>query len=577
MLQIVTGKFFKREERYKTPRKAVLFSNYAWIKPIQTCIGTLEPVDSGSITTWIFSYVNQMEKEEGNFSIVSVGDEEIVEQFRLLAVFGLRAYFAPQRHEVEHYCRRTPTSLTDDIIPSQMLQRYFAFGLPGKSEDPEDFAKLVEKTLSLRRERYLATMAAMRAFCSALEAITTSVDLAYSMLIYALESLAQGFDDYEPAWEDYEDKVRNSVDCFLASVPAEVSSGIRAALLGSAHLKLMKRFLRFIEAHTDNSYFTRGAEGVQAAIRKAEFPRALRNAYEIRSGYVHELKPIISQLRVPTISQQDAFRWGFEPYLTFSGLVRLTAHVLRNFIERGESLANENVNWRDQLPGRITMRLAPEYWIHQAASFSPQSANERYTAFLEHFVAKLRTKEPIVELTSVMEKIEQSVDGANERQKTAMLCLYWVYNCRLVKELRRPNWEPFLKRYETLLDKCGIETASARLALGGDLEWNFQECSQCYEEYDRARFGNSVIHIPHALEIGMMAAVANKALAEGRNDAYESYLQRAILNCPGLLDVQTVLRDALEKGLAVRCGELLFGKPKPRTEQAQKTSKSESV
>ncbi len=516
MLQIITGKFFKKEERYKRPRRAVLFSNYDWIGPIETCIGTLEPVDGGSIATWVFSYVNQMEKERGNFSIVRVGDEEVVEQFRLLLVFGLGAYFASQRREVEHCCRQTRASVTDDSIPSQLLTRYFAIGLRGTVEDPKNFGKFVDKVLSLKRDRYLATVAALRTFCSALEATNTSVDLAYSMLIYALESLAQSFDGYQPVWSDYEDRVRKKVDNLLSTVDGAVSDEFRAALLESAHLKLMKRFLSFVETHTEDSFFTCEAEGIHAAIRRTEFRRSLKNAYTMRSGYVHELKPIVSQLRIPTISQQDAFRWYHEPYLTLSGLVRLTSHVLKNFIERGESVASEEVNWRDQLPGVIKMRMSPEYWIHQAVSFSPETASDRYSGFLEHFTAKLRAKEPIVDMSAVMEKIEQVVDEANERQKTVMLCLYWVYNCCLQKELRRPNWEQFLKGHELLLDKCCIETVSARLALGEDLEWSFDDCSKCFDEYDESRFCRSVTHMPHALEIVMMATVANKALAEGR-------------------------------------------------------------
>lgn len=574
MLQIITGKFFKKADRYKTPRKAVLFSNYDWIEPIETCVGTLEPVDSGGIATWVFSYVNQMEKENGKFAIVRVGDDELVEQFRLLSVFGLRAYFASHRHEVEHYCRQTRTSVTDDSIPSQMLSRYFAIGLRGKVEDPKHFGKFIEKTLSLKRERYLATMAALRTFCSALEATSTSMDLAYSMLVYALESLAQGFGGYQPVWSDYEDKVSKSVDGFLSSVATEVSDGIRAALLESAHLKLMKRFIAFIESHTDDSYFTREAEEIQAAIRKTEFARALKNAYRMRSGYVHELKPIVSQLRVPTISQQDAFRWDYEPYLTLSGLARLTSHVLKKFIERGESVATEEVNWRGQLPGIITMKWSPEYWIHQAASFSPVNASERYSAFLDHFVARMHTKEPIVEMTAVMEKTEQAVTAANERQKTAMLCLYWVYNCCLVKELRRPNWEEFLKGYEPLLDRCCIETASALLALGGELVWSLEECRHCFDEYDQKRFGNSVTHIPQALETAMMATVANKALAEGKSDLHRAYMQRAILNCPGLAEVQKLLGEALDKGATVDCDKLIFGKPKTEPNQSQQAQKS---
>ncbi len=560
MLQIITGKFFKKEERHKSNRKAVFFSNYGCICPIETCIGTLEPVDIHTITTWVFSYVNQREKEGGNFEIVSSGDDEIVEQFRRLAIFGLRAYFASQRHEVEHYCRQTKISITDDSIPSQMLDRYFTVGLRGYNEDPESFQKLVEKTLSLKRERYLATMAALGTFCSALEATSTSLDLAYSMLIYVLESLAHGFDGYEPTWGDYEHNVRKPLDSVLASIPVETSLRIRTALLKSSHLRLMKRFLCFVETHTDDSYFIRGAEGIDGAIRKSEFARALKNAYRIRSGYVHELKPIVSQLRIPAISRQDAFRWRQEPYFTVSGLVRLISHVLNNFIERGESMIHEDVNWRAQLPGIVTLNMAPQYWIHDAASFSPEEANHRYRAFLEHLAANIRLKKPLLDLTSLMETIERYLNEANDRQKTAMLCLYVVCNFYRPVELRRPNWERVLKDYETLLDTCCIETFSARLAIGANLEWDFQACSQCFEEYDRARFGRSATQIPALFEIAMMAAVANKALAEGKNEAHVSYLQKAILDSPGLIEIQSILREALHNGTNVDCQELLFGK-----------------
>lgn len=185
---------------------------------------------------------------------------------------------------------------------------------------------------------------------------------------------------------------------------------------------------------------------------------------------------------------------------------------------------------------------------------------ERYSGFLEHFVTKIGTKEPIVEMTSVMEKIEQTAAIARERPKTAMLCLYWVYNCCLAKELRRPNWEAFLKGYEQLLDKCCIETAAARLALGGELEWFLEECRQCFDEYDQKRFGNSITHIPLVLKTGIMATIANKALAEGKKDLHKAYLERAILNCPGFSGVQSLFAEAIANATRVKCEELVFGK-----------------
>src|SRR5438046_46834 len=95
MLQIISGKFFTLDARHRTPGKGVFFSNYGWIDPVETQVGTLEPTDRyGLVNTYVFEYVNEIE----NFGrkagmLVAVGDQEIKEQFRLLCMFGLKACF----------------------------------------------------------------------------------------------------------------------------------------------------------------------------------------------------------------------------------------------------------------------------------------------------------------------------------------------------------------------------------------------------------------------------------------------------------------------------------------------------
>jgi hypothetical protein len=65
-----------------------------------------------------------------------------------------------------------------------------------------------------------------------------------------------------------------------------------------------------------------------------------------------------------------------------------------------------------------------------------------------------------------------------------------------------------------------------------------------------------------------MAAIANKALAEDRKEAHRSYLQRAILNSPGLVEVQKVLRAAHEDSKMVDLEEHLFGRRMAGQERA---------
>lgn len=44
MLQIISGKFFKSENRHVFDGKGITYSNYAWFNPVQTCVATIEPV-----------------------------------------------------------------------------------------------------------------------------------------------------------------------------------------------------------------------------------------------------------------------------------------------------------------------------------------------------------------------------------------------------------------------------------------------------------------------------------------------------------------------------------------------------
>src|SRR5688572_4511395 len=106
MLQIITGKFFGSPERHVREQRGVLYSNYRWIGPIDTCVGKFGPIDfAAPQTTFLFSFTNQIEKRENDALITVVGQEEILDQFRLLAVFGLKAVFAKERVWVQQQCR----------------------------------------------------------------------------------------------------------------------------------------------------------------------------------------------------------------------------------------------------------------------------------------------------------------------------------------------------------------------------------------------------------------------------------------------------------------------------------------
>jgi len=131
-------------------------------------------------------------------------------------------------------------------------------------------------------------------FFDSLEALGRNFDLAYSMMVYVLEALSKSAPKTASIWEDYEEGNRLKLDEQLLSVSTEVANNIRSVLRNNPHLKLMRRFTEFVSAHVDDTYFTSEAEGLNFALAKSDLPRALKNLYNARSGYVHGLAHVMS-------------------------------------------------------------------------------------------------------------------------------------------------------------------------------------------------------------------------------------------------------------------------------------------
>lgn len=548
MLQVITGKFFQSEERHTSEEKAVLYSNYRWFAPIETCVGRLEPLDRrGALTTYLFSFLNQLEKEKGNFSVVSIGNGEIIEQFRLLCVFGLKAVFAEDRSWAAHLCRSGTTGQAQDSIPSQILARYFSSRIDGRNNDGPEFSAFVAKVLSVPRSDYKSIVSALQAFSGALDVVGTSLDLAYSMLVYALEALAQKHMPYQPRWNDFDERERSALDPILATLPSQTSIEIQSALLRGAHLKNKQRFADFVCAHVHETYFTSEAAAVKSPLLHAEVQRAVRNIYEIRSAYVHELRPLMHQIRVPELADGDVFRWNHEPHLTFNGLVRLFQHVVRQFVEKRPSLEKESINWRGDLPGVVQLKWAPQYWIHKADGFSAARSPDYFRGFIDNLLDAMREGGPVCDMSSVMDRIEQIAMLGSLEQRRAMVALYALYNGCVHSDLRRTGWREFLASQSVIADSSCIEMMATCVLVGSNFPWTLEEAEQALQQYAEERFHRGRTRLPAIVETAIIVAMANLALDRGQAEKRHTLLKKARLNSAGLPDLQGALEKASDR------------------------------
>lgn len=557
MLQIISGKFFKSDNRYIHEAKGITYSNYSWIQPIKTYVATLEPVDTyRAVSSYVINYVNQIEKEKTG-RLVRIGDPEIVQQFQLLCMFGLKAFFDIDKNSVEINCRQKPKSSRDIYLPSTFAPRFFESQILGRMHEIEAFIKFVDKVIGLPREKYLIVINCLNNFSHALQVLNYNLDLAYSVLVYSIDSLSQSFGDFEPTWEDYNPEIKNKLDFCFSKIDPNSSSEIRKILLGSSNFRLQQRFIDFATNHVSDSFFTDEAIDVKNAVRKSELKRALRNAYTMRSKYTHQLRPIQGQLKIPQIARGDVFYWNNEPYLTFGGLVRLAYHVINNFIWKQEYLKSEEYDWTGDLPGIVTLEMAPQYWIGKYEGFIPSQATKGFSGFLSHIQEIILSKGALTDLRKLLEKYESLIPSAKKKDKIPMLAMYYLYNFYVVQEAKRPNYEDFLKQYEDEFNESCIEIMIVYLLSNRKWPWDVDKCVSHYYKYKQNRFSKNALYIPVLIELSLIVGIANIYLKSGKIDKYEEWLEVALLEASGKPDIQKLINECKSERVEINHNSIL--------------------
>jgi len=203
------------------------------------------------------------------------------------------------------------------------IPRIFLRSIQGAQEEIDLFIKFVQKVIDLPRNKYLKVMSAIKNYVDGLQVADKNIDLAYSMMIYSIECLSQNFDKFTPVWDDYPDEVRGKLDKTFQKIPDTKVKHIKSALLKNSNLRLQKRFREFIIKHTNDKFYTEGALESNFAIRKSILDRAARNAYQIRSNYVHILGELQDCLKFSPTARGEIFYDGNEPYFTLAGLTRI--------------------------------------------------------------------------------------------------------------------------------------------------------------------------------------------------------------------------------------------------------------
>lgn len=560
MLQIISGKFYGSNERYSTLSRGILYSNFAWGNTIETKVVKIDPVEVyGPISSYLITYNNEIEKESHftGLSLVKVGDYEIIKQFKLLSSFGLRAYFDNENTTVRVLCRKEKLHNRDDVIPSTFTRRFLDNGIMGTQKDVDIFVEFFNKAIGLKRETYKKIISCISAFDTALRVLDQDISLAYSIMIYSLETLSQSFDGYHATWADYDQNQRIKLEKCFEGLSPEQASEIKNILITDAHLKLSKRFVEFTKKFITDDFYIEEAKKIPLAIKRTDIDRLLINAYNTRSGYVHNLRPLIKQISIDNIANGDVLVWDNQPYLTFAGLSRVTHHVIYNFIMQQQIVEKEDYNWRNDLPGMVDFKLAPQYWIWKHEGIRQEHATDKFEALLGQLIS-----EPceVTDIRELLKKYEQLIPQSKQKYKIQMFCTYLLYNSLIAQESRVEGYEAFIEKYEDCFDTCCIETMITLILLGTKWTWESRVCEETINAYLKSRYQKDGLRVPSKLELVMFLVLANSYLENEMLDKFEYWLRNALFDCPAQEELQEKIISAMKSRTSIDVNDVLLNR-----------------
>ena len=140
------------------------------------------------------------------------------------------------------------------------------------------------------------------------------------------------------------------IDSALEHADEITACKVRNALLETEHVSLARRFREFSISHVKGTYFRDEAEGVNGPVNWADLEEGLREAYRLRSRYIHNLQELPRPLAVSAIPG-DTVQVEGRTLFTFQGIARLARHVIFEFVDRQPKLQKEQYDYSGERYG----------------------------------------------------------------------------------------------------------------------------------------------------------------------------------------------------------------------------------
>ncbi len=533
MLQVCNGNFLFTDEVYKTTHRAPLYTNLSFpTDKVQLCIGTLTTTSYFLPITTLIAEVEEKQPAkdnngEHNVFIATTGKDVMNDLAMVLAFF------------FDGFCttsfKLAKEILSDDMMPdttkkiNEYVDGFFDKRKVVTPNQLEDFVNFFNKLVSLSRKDYIKAIKAIRRYATALLRISDDLDAAYALFVASIESLAQDFAGYETAWRDVEISKRSALDKILIKVEAKEAEEIRGEIIKHEHLALSRKFCSLVMASLTKEFYKSHEKYKVAGFN--ELNVAVKNAYMLRSKYVHVLSPLSDRITMPYNLNYCVEIEG-KPYLSFNGLSKVNRQVLMNFIETSPVGGKEKLDPHEYTPGMVMMRLSEVYWMGNAEGLNSDSC----VLYLDAILSRIESiifggKAEIPDMTAVVEKLGGLLAKESGKEKALvmyssliLLKFFFGYNLdsRHEKAVVRHN-ELFEQKSVLVLlinTICGVDLNGAKLFF------------ENFKEYVTSKFHKKTLRFSEFYESLMCANIINHLRKDGDLELVGEVAEYIIFNTP---------------------------------------------
>ena len=537
MLQIASGKLFSKEPARRNELRGVLCSNLLVFHEgaIATAAGKLLPTTmaAGRQGQLVYEFTEFIEETPAAGVIASHGMEPYIHDFAAVASLGLNATCTVSADATARITGGD-RSTSVGFPPSSFIPRVFDREIVARAEEIEAFVEFVDDLISLERRCFLGAMRAIRTYVVAMQRLVDDLELSYTLLVASIESLAQSFDRFEPKWTDYDEAKRAKIDKALVGACDLTADRVRRALLETEKSAAGRRFREFAKANVHRSFFREEADGIQGPVSQADLNQLLREAYALRSGYIHRLRELPRALAVAGLPG-EAIRVDGRMLFTFRGLARLARHLILGFVRKEPKLERERYDYHDERHGIVQMSLAPQYWVGDPQGITLASGVKRLEGFLTQLSSYLGNEKDavITDLQRMLSKVEPLMDSGTESDRRPFLALYRLFNALASDDQRMPNVAEIERRFGDELDKPSLESMLVYLILRVSPDWRLSDFERIVDGYFEQRTRRNGLQLPRAFEAGILLHAAEQYRLDGDIGTARTLLSRATECHPG--------------------------------------------